>query len=37
MITSQYIYGEGKMYANIYKDQDIIYEQGKKNQNYFQS
>ena len=35
IFTTQYIYGTGKMYANIYKDQDITYEQGKKYQNYF--
>ena len=35
IFTTQYIYGNGKMYANLYKDQDIISEQRKKYQDYF--
>ena len=35
IFTSQYIYGNGRMYANLYKDQDISGERGKKFQDYF--
>ena len=35
IFTSQYIYGNGKMFANLYKDQDLISEQRKKYQDYF--
>ena len=35
IFTSQYIYGNGKMYANLLKDQDITYDQKKKYLDYF--
>ena len=35
IFTSQYIYGNGRMYANLLKDQDISGERGKKFQDYF--
>jgi hypothetical protein len=35
IFTTQYIYGNGKMYANLLKDQDIIYDQKKKYLDYF--
>ena len=35
IFTSQYIYGNGRMYANLLKDQDISGENGKKFQDYF--
>ena len=35
IFTTQYIYGNGKMYANLYKDQDIASEQRKRYQDYF--
>ena len=35
IFTSQYIYGNGRMFATLYKDQDISGEMGKKFQDYF--
>ena len=35
IFTTQYIYGNGKMYASIYKDQDLHNEPNKKYQQYF--
>jgi len=35
IFTSQYIYGNGRMYANLLKDQDITGENNKKFQDYF--
>ena len=35
IFTTQYIYGNGKMYASIYKDQDLTNEPNKKYQQYF--
>jgi hypothetical protein len=35
IFTSQYIFGNGKMYANLYKDQDISSDQRKRYQDYF--
>ena len=35
IFTTQYIYGNGKMFANLYKDQDITADQQKKYQDYF--
>jgi len=35
IFTTQYIYGNGKMYANLLKDQDITYDQKKKYLDYF--
>ena len=35
IFTTQYIYGNGRMFANLYKDQDITYEQRKRYQDFF--
>ena len=35
IFTTQYIYGNGRMYANLFKDQDITGDMGKKFQDYF--
>ena len=35
IFTTQYIYGNGKMYASLFKDQEITSEQRKKYQDYF--
>ena len=35
IFTTQYIYGNGKMFANLYKDQDMTADQQKKYQDYF--
>ena len=35
IFTNQYIYGNGKMYASIYKDQELTNEPNKKYQEYF--
>ena len=35
IFTTQYIYGNGKMYASLYKDQEMTSEQRKKYQDYF--
>ena len=35
IFTTQYIYGYGKMYASIYKDQELTNEANKKYQEYF--
>ena len=35
IFTTQYIYGNGKMYASIYKDQELHNEPNKKYQEYF--
>ena len=35
IFTSQYIYGNGRMFANLYKDQDITGENRKKLMDYF--
>ena len=35
IFTTQYIYGNGKMYASIYKDQELTDDPNKKYQQYF--
>ena len=35
IFTTQYTYGNGKMYASIYKEQDLIEERDKKYQEFF--
>ena len=35
IFTNQYIYGNGKMYATIYKEQELTYDPNKKYQQYF--
>ena len=35
IFTTQYIYGNGKMYASIYKDQELTNDKNKKYQQYF--
>ena len=35
IFTTQYIYGYGKMYASVYKDQELINEVNKKYQEFF--
>ena len=35
IFTTQYIYGNGKIYASVYKDQELTNDQNKKYQDYF--